>query len=942
MKLVVVQSVKDANRYIRRINKCGEVVKNIKCSTLMETAKDIIMQKLALEGNLKAPDILDSVSSSILMGKILEEKSKEKDDFFVPQKSINYETSVRIWNILLQIRMGEVTEEYKNSSESKLIQIQDVIASYEKKLIEQNKYDLCRVYQEAISILEKNNGQLFASANEYAISDICQERLTAVEKKFWEKLTGGVYEIKSFQTITGKSLEECGREEHKKLLLQGANFFKGYGIANEVNYVVENIKKQKQNYGDVCVLYTSAEYETFLEAQFGSSRIPCCMTSRQLAADNRYIGFMKSVLRWAKSGYLYSELKPVVCAQGTYRIMNLFYDEIKKNIGWGLERYKAYVDRMSLTDAEKADYEKCSEQERAKKYEAYEKRKDYIEFLRKLIYVFDFEDINRVSYKEVYNRLLEFVRDIIGNHSDYAVVKNAMYQEIKIFEQMGNACMDEVISMLQKRVNALHWSDSEENNKVVVEQLTDKVRILDRKYIYLIGMSAAHFGKKSVSSPILSDEELGVYLNKNAGFVRFANQMERRLAESLYRTLTTCEKEKNLFIGYCGYDTINMRRQAPSVTFLRMLQAVGKAKEEVEAAEYNYLLSQSVRFTEEDVWEGNAGEKSTEKKEKVSIDKKQKEEMEKPKRIKTSVTGIQTLLECPLRYYYQRIRWLAQEEYKMPDADKWLSAAEKGILAHAILEKYIKKWFVGKKKEEFLPQLEEDCFKNICEQAVSDMMEECPYTSETIKYFEQSAIIDRCRSYLEKMHQEFTDGNNEWLVEGCEVPYDKFYLYFNENGKCKKEEAEIELWFNGFIDRLDYRIDQQGIKHYRIIDYKSGKKENLDKKIEQGTLVQHIVYAMAIEEEAGEKNEGTVVVDEVDYCHLFEEEVNNQLLVCSGNEPLSEKAEKLIVDTLINSEFNKLEKMKINAGQKDEILSKTDCSYCAYKDVCKECMGEEV
>lgn len=953
MKHVIVQSVKDANRCIRRINKNGEMLKDVKCSTLIETAKDIIMQKLALEGQLKAPDILDSVSASILMEKILEEKSKEKGDFFVPRESINYETGVRIWNILLQIRMGEVTEEYKNSLESKLIQIQDVIASYEKKLIEQKKYDLCRIYQEAIYVLEEKAGQLFTSVNKYAISDVCLERLTAVEKRFWEKLTGGVYEIKSFQTITGKSLEECCEEEHKKILLQGAKFFKGYGISNEVNYVAENIKKQKQNYGEVCVLYTSPEYEPFLEAQFGSSKIPYCMTSRQLATDNRYVGLMKLVLRWAESGYLYSELKSVVCAQGAYKVMMPFYDEIRKNIGWGLERYKAYVDRMSLKDDEKADYETCSDEEKKEKYKEYEKKKEYIEFLRKLIYVFDFKDMNKVSYKEVYSRLLGFVRDIIGTHEDYVVVKNALYQEIKIFEQMGTACMDDVIYMLQKRVNALHWSDLEENNAVVIERLTDKVRILDRKYIYLIGMSAAHFGQKAVSSPILSDEELGVYLNKNAGFVRFANQKERRLSENLYRTLTTGGNEKILAIGYCGYDTINLRKQTPSVTFLRMLQNVGKTKKEVEAAGYTYLLNGPINFASKDVWRVNAIEQVIEKdevrdeetkfkKEKINIDKIQKEELEKPKPIKISVTGLQTLLECPLKYYYQRVCWLAQEDYKMPDSDKWLSAAEKGILAHAILENYIKKWFVGKRKEEFASGLEEDSFQKICEQAVSDMVKECPYTSETIKNFEQSAIIDKCKRYLEMMHQEFTDSNNEWMVAGCEVEYKDFCLYFNENGRCKKEEAKIELCFEGFIDRLDYRIDKQGIKHYRIIDYKSGRKKNLDKKIESGTLVQHIIYAMAMEEKAIEKNKSTVVVDEVDYCHLFEEDITNQLLVCPGNEELSKKAELLIADTLINSEFNRLEKMKINAAQKVEILSKTDCSYCAYKDVCKEYMGEEV
>ena len=135
MKHIIVQSVKDANRCIRRINKSEEMIKAVKCSTLIEVAKDIIMQNLALEGNLKAPDMLDNVSASVLMEQVLKEKSKEKDTFFIPQESINYETSVRVWNMLLQIRMGETTADYDQQSknqESKAGQIQNVIENMRK------------------------------------------------------------------------------------------------------------------------------------------------------------------------------------------------------------------------------------------------------------------------------------------------------------------------------------------------------------------------------------------------------------------------------------------------------------------------------------------------------------------------------------------------------------------------------------------------------------------------------------------------------------------------------------------------------------------------------------------------------------------------------------------------------------------------------------------
>ena len=84
------------------------------------------------------------------------------------------------------------------------------------------------------------------------------------------------------------------------------------------------------------------------------------------------------------------------------------------------------------------------------------------------------------------------------------------------------------------------------------------------------------------------------------------------------------------------------------------------------------------------------------------------------------------------------------------------------------------------------------------------------------------------------------------------------------------------------------------------------------------------------------------MVDEVDYCHLFEESITDQHLSCPGNEVLDKKAEQLIAEVLFNGEFEKLENMKMNQGKTNEILLKTDCNYCAYKDVCKEYMGENV
>ena len=55
------------------------------------------------------------------------------------------------------------------------------------------------------------------------------------------------------------------------------------------------------------------------------------------------------------------------------------------------------------------------------------------------------------------------------------------------------------------------------------------------------------------------------------------------------------------------------------------------------------------------------------------------------------------------------------------------------------------------------------------------------------------------------------------------------------------------LLFNGSADRVDGYVDDDGCLHVRIIDYKTGRRENKQNEIDMGIQIQHIIYAMAVE-----------------------------------------------------------------------------------------------
>lgn len=71
--------------------------------------------------------------------------------------------------------------------------------------------------------------------------------------------------------------------------------------------------------------------------------------------------------------------------------------------------------------------------------------------------------------------------------------------------------------------------------------------------------------------------------------------------------------------------------------------------------------------------------------------------------------------------------------------------------------------------------------------------------------------------------------NDEWKVFATEHPFE--FVYDN---RAK---------FRGSIDRIDYRINEDGETEYRIIDYKTAKKPYEDNKLT--TSQQHSIYNMA-------------------------------------------------------------------------------------------------
>ena len=899
MKYIIVNSVAEGHRYIRRKNmETGNIMVNESCCHLVDLAKNLVIKNRAKKGILRPLTMAESTETVVFMEEIMERY--ESPQFFVPKKSFCFDTAKEVLESVNQIRKGKVTDAFENSSLDKIVQIKELIAQYEKVLKEKDVYDDIRLYQEALNIANEED------KNEYFISEECFNNLSYLEKCFLAEYTKGNYKIVPVLQDMKKSLTENLKE---------ANFFKSYGMANEVNYVVANILEKQQKFGDVVVFYTNASYEPYLEACFSEKGMPYKMVSRQTVSENRYVAFMYAVLKWAGEDYSYRALKPVFSVPGLVARLEsengekkarpysyAYYKTIRAGIGWGLERYIQFKETADMT----------------KEY-----NKIMADFFDGLIEVFGAEPGQPVSYGVVFDKLREFARKSLGNHMEYKDISAALVAEKKMLDQMDMANdMKTVVETLLERIQKICWSDSEENDSILVQKLDGNVHVLERKHCYFIGLSVAKFSKNSVDSPVLSDDELKEYLDLEAGDVKLKLEEEKKCIQALYKTLATKNPEGTISIGYSMFDTINLRKEAPAVCYLRMMEWAGTTDEDVVYQGYPNLILTDVKIQEKSLWK----------------DENVCQEEREMSRI-FSTTSLEQLIHCPLQYYYQRIAGISQEEYKMSDATIWLAANERGTLVHGILEEYCKKWFVEKKKDEISTHIQEESFYEIASLEISKMEESCPYLSKAVFELECAKILEVCKSYLENMHREFSDVNNKWIVKDCEIEFDNVELFYDKDGACEAEsENSVNLCFNGKIDRLDYYVDEIGRTHYRIVDYKTGKAEKQKAKIENSEGIQHIVYSKAIRHLYKDAK-----VECVQFHHIFEEDEKVLNYEDDAIREFPSEVIELFVEVLLNNHYRNLENCDYNKkDKKRKVLKKSDCPYCSYKDICKERIGDEL
>ncbi len=853
-RVLIADSVKNANRLVR---KSGRILFNTEIKTISDIAAETIASEFAREGKIKSVNILGKKACAHILSGVLSEFRPD----FLPVSCLDINSAAEILDILNKIRLSEPTEVYKDGKTDKIQQIKELISRYETVLSANDAFDLPLLLKRAEEI-----GR-FPDFIYYALES---ESRSAAEKAFVQRLTQGRPVI----TYMGKELTK------------NIDFKLAYGIENEVMQAADSIADK--NYGECAVYYTSNEYANMIQAVFESRGIPCRITSGVSASQTNVVSFMLNILSWAKSEYLYKALKSVMSSpiirldtDPPSPVYKQYTSALDKAIVWGLDNYGPWLDQK---------------EEQAKNYTSEYKTEDeietermcrlaFIKLMRALIKVFE----ENCTVCELFSKLFEFTKANTKFNDINKISYQRIYTAAEELRFYTNGSMEQNINTLYDFLSELKINSSERTDSVLAAQLTAP-EVMERKYNFFLGLSALQFNSALSESPVLSDSEIEEWLADEDLLSSKVNEIKRR---DFLNTLRSAREDAEITLSSMIYDTVKMQPATPAPIYNELLVYCGREMPK-DYRTYPKNTDKNVRVTAAG-WETFPDAQKAR-----NFDRNFKQAQN------ISPSGLQSLLECPQRFFFHNVLLLREEEFKERDAGAWLDTASSGIYCHSVLEEYINT--VKNNIENFDENVFNETFNKVFSQAETDVYCDVKQVRETKK----QDIYNKLKKYVKNMHEEFKSSG--FYPVDCEHNFKDVEALISEDGWSGK------LTFNGTIDRIDKNADGE----YRVIDYKTGTY----KEDENDTYKQHIVYPLAID---GGKN-----VKEFSYEYIFSDDPQKQRKQKTGEELKNFTPEEITILRAVLEKNNFT--MSYEKAQTDDVKV---CKYCKLIDICGISMGGE-
>lgn len=923
-KLLITDNVNNGNRLVKRLNRRGNAISGLTVTTSTRIAKELLIHDLASNGEFRRiREVADDVGAFILEGVLRADPERYS---FVPQACFCTATAREILANLNLIRENQVTAAFAASADPKITQLNELVEAYEARLSDLGFYDRCMLLRAGIKILSGSRGLQAAVPAGILHTD----KVSVLEEQFLKAYAPNA-EVLSLEVPEMKP---------------AWHFYKSYGIWNEAEYILEDIRTKQIPFGDVRIVYTSQDYEPALQAAFGERRVPIRFTSGRPVSGKSSVRMLLSLIQWAADGYRYEDLKSVVLnplfaipahteeEEKPVNAAKEFLKGIDDKIGWGLDRYKKFLKETS---------------ERSEKREEKEGEKKtfhttgYLEFLQDVVSAFD--GIREpVDASELFGAMIAFAKKYSRRTEENKIILPLLEKERKeLAFMLPLESIDEALALLKDRLENLAADDMEDPGAVAACRISG-VELLDRPYIYVIGLADRHYGVSLIESPVLNDQEREEYFDLTAGNVRLSRNQAAKRLENYVSSLEYSETQE-IHMGYCCFDTVKQEELSPSALFLNMRETYGCGIEKLPLVEYPGVIAEDTLVSYDAVWNperstqdpedcmaGDAVEGIFGNDEGDSNAGPVQEITELS--LQFSPSSLDTLLSCPAKYNYQKVRRIPDEDYTRPDSSVWLGPADKGTYFHLVLQKYIESVFVG--RETVSPDMDMDLFETVFKEATEETLALVPVESGAAARQDQEEVRDTAVRYLQRLHREFSDPACPWHVLACEKKFGRdgqpgLHQDFDFIHRTTSDPFDLpdmgnyhdlfHLTFTGIIDRLDGYVDAGGTQHFRIVDYKTGSRKSfmnykMDKKKKQITT-QHSIYQMYISQSGS--------VDKFEYHFPFEEKEEDQVHSIYEFGDLMHDNDDYIPQVL---------HLLFVEGQYLPEVKTGGCKFCTYKDIC--------
>ena len=768
-KIIIGDSLHEVDTVIKaHVIKNNQPIINVESATILSLATPILRNS----GQYLNYSYLDNEEANALFYTFLKINKSNIIYCLIPKESFSYETSKNAYSAINQIRLGKIINPNHK--------LKTIISDFEDYLSHKRYIDMPLIINNAVKILEADKDIAvkclgYQNDYNYYLLPSLKDKLTYLEAKF----------IASINKISNKQCEYLSYINNKENNIKRYKI-PCYGYSNVIKCIVNKIKENNYNLGDVAIYTSTSAYNNLIRGYFNNFNINYRFVDGEDLIAEDFTQLFISVLEFLANHF---DIKYLYDIYKNHALVN---------------SYKC-TEILSKLKADKSQI--------INKFSNKHIEEDKKVFINDLLDLYNSND----SLGDIYKKALDFT----CNHSTplakkYAI--DALREKERLFTLMDAEHLDypkkvDLIKSILENVNISKELINKNQSYVLVSN--NAINYLPRKYNFFIGLSSKEMNINEIESPLISDKEYNEIIDCTNYHVQLAKSKNVERKTHLINLIKTQNIGEQYFITSI-YDSVEFKPLSNSGFYL-----------ELDANEENiYFKEENINITDVD-----------------SIDEYlyPRTDFNNKKVINTvlSPSSVENIMECPLNYIYK----LIYEEIELDNyTNKWLKGPDEGNFVHKILETYFSKANPNKFDEKY--------FDNIFNDVYIETKKESPFSDSGIQENEKKKVKTLVKKYLDKYYLNKNDGDPyipikcELKIDKKDaVPYlgeykiygiiDRVDAYVDADKKLHIRIVDYKTYSkSSYKDHKDHHLLSQCVLYPHIIfDYVNKNKDEIIKKV---------------------------------------------------------------------------------------------------------------